>query len=266
MNEYMFHHKNFTINHGNIEKIHWGRSKWDILTNIEINKPKILPYHDVTNINEKIKECFYICCNTEKEVKFTTKLLFIKANGIGSFLSFDNSKNISTLEKSRQSDHLANDTDVYNHHILLDLIELINKNISYNKWINIWKNYQKFIKNFPYYYSFSRISLLYIKFWLKSNMIWDLLNPNSFFMFIKKEHKKIEKHFIPEIIIQKELKTLNNIKQNNIILHEINYLNLFFDQKPTGTILDNYMDEIRLYTERNINLINNYESFYGKLL
>jgi hypothetical protein len=42
----------------------------------------------------------------------------------------------------------------------------------------------------------------------------------------------------------------------------INYYDLFFDNKETCTIFDNHIEEIQVYHEKNLDLINDFKSFY----
>ena len=146
--------------------------------------------------------------------------------------------------------------------------------MSYQEWINLWKKFCIFSKKFPYSHPLSRSNLYYIDSWIKDNMLWDLFDEHKYLNFIK-DNKDFH---IKDLMIrdnqivtpQTELQKLEEVrelkKKNGILLYEINYKDLFLDFKPTNTVLDHYIDEIKAYTAHNVKLINEYEDFYGKIL
>jgi hypothetical protein len=298
-NEYFHSQYLMTDINGPIKELIWDNKKWKILSGTERNDPIITHEHELINdqlgvvkrfkvykessgkigINpekfaEKITEGFFIYCDDQKILDFLTKLIYIKVNGYRPIISYDDLTSISSVSKSLESMKIQTITNGGKNNRPRDIIIKANSKMSYKEWINLWKQFSIFTKIFPYSHPLSRFNLNYVDFWLQDNMSWDLFDKNKYLKFLN-DRKDFH---IKDLMIRNgetvtphtELQKLDEVrklkKQNNMILHEINYSDLFFDLKPTGTTLDNYMNEIKEYTDRNMKLIEGYESFYGKIL
>ena len=289
-NEY-FHSPHLDMNpSGNIKQPFWNGNKWITISAYEKNNPIIMHEHEwwvdqsrmvrkfdlykqssgriginPEKFGKNITEGFFIFCDEKKVLDFILKLIYIKVNGIRPSIVYDEKCNSSTAQQTIQGLNLRVLTSLGKGNDVRFTIELVNTKISYKIWIEIWKKYCIFIKQFPYTHSFSYFSMKYIAEWLEKNMSWDLYNPDIFLYYLE-----IHKETVLSISLEYEQNKLRQVKElqkkNNMILHEINYRDLFLDFKPTGTILDNYMGEIKQYTDRNIKMVAEYEAFYGKIL
>ena len=294
-NEY-FHSPHLDMNvTGSIRQPFWNGKKWIIISSDQKNNPIIMHEHewwdDKSGIVKKfnlykqssgkvgvnpekfsknITEGFFIFCNEKEELNFVLKLIHIKVNGFRPLIVYDEKNNCSTAQQSINGLNLRALTSLGKGNDARFTIELAEKKMPYKKWIYFWKKYCIFIKQFPYMHTFSYFSMNYITQWLENNMSWDLYNPDIFLYYLEIHRENVKKINFNSVSLQSEQNKLEEVrklqKENNMILHEINYKDLFFDLKPTGTILDNYMDEIKEYTDRNMRLIEGYESFYGKIL
>ena len=294
-NEYFHREYLISDSNGPIKEIFWGNSKWNIVSGKEITNPIITHEHELINddfgmvkrfniykqssgrigispeeYSKNINESFFIFCNDKKTLDFLKKLIHIKSNGYRSIIAYSELDNSVTFEKSFNSLKLQAVTNGGKLSKPNNIITLANEQMNYKEWINVWKKFNIFLKEFPYAYSFSRFNLNYLGIWLQNNRSWDLFNKEIYLSFMKNNNCHVKNNMNANITLETELKKLFEIrdlqKQTKMILHEINYKDLFLDFKSTNTILDNYMDEIKAYTERNIRLADDYESFYGKIL
>jgi hypothetical protein len=220
--------------------------------------------------SKNITEGFFIFCDEKKVLDFILKLIHIKVNGVRPLIVYDEKNNSSTAQQTIQALNLRALTSLGKGNDARFTIELANTKIFYKTWMEIWKKYCIFIKQFPYIHSFSYFSMNYITEWLEKDMSWDLYNPDIFLYYLEVHRENVKKINFNSISLEYEQNKLKQVrelqKRNNMILHKINYKDLFLNFKPTNTILDNYMSEIKEYTDRNIRLVAEYESFYGKIL
>jgi hypothetical protein len=66
--------------------------------------------------------------------------------------------------------------------------------------------------------------------------------------------------------IKLEIENLEQFKQSNPNIKEISYKDLFLDQIETGTVFDNFKNEIAEYTKRNLQLVETIENYFGEIL
>jgi hypothetical protein len=298
-NEYFHSQYLVADTNGPIKELIWDNNKWKILSGTEISNPIIVHEHELINdhlgvvkrfqaykkssgkigINpeefvENITEGFFIFGDDQETLNFLTKLIYIKVNGYRPIISYNDLTGISSITKSLESLKIQTITNGGKNNKPRDLILKANNKMSYQEWINLWKKFCIFSKKFPYSHPLSRSNLYYIDSWIKDNMLWDLFDEHKYLNFIK-DNKDFH---IKDLMVrdnqivtpQTELQKLEEVrelkKKNGILLYEINYKDLFLDFKPTNTVLDHYIDEIKAYTAHNVKLINEYEDFYGKIL
>ena len=284
-NEY-FHSPHLTIaKNGKIKTPFWHNNKWKIISTEE-NESKILMHEhewcydpgvnrfkfykqssgkvgiDVDKFLNIINEGYYIFTNDQKTDDFIKKLIYIKSNYSRPPIIFDD--NSSILQKNIDALNLRLFTVAcLNSSRTIDTMKIINKVMGIKEWLKIWQKYCIFLKQFPYIAPMSPFSQYHIIKWVTEKKKWNLCDENIFLLNLEL-YKKSNINQLDKSENLEKIKELQ--KKTNMILYEINYKDLFFDLKPTGTILDNYMNEIRTYTERNRKLIDDYESFYGKIL
>lgn len=227
---------------------------------------------DPEKFTQSIKECYFIYCDEKEELDFACKLISIKINGARPLIVYDDETNSSTGEKSVSAAKLSVITSLGKSREVLSMLNAVQEKIPYKDWINIWREYCIFIQQFPYFYPFSYNSVGYIIHWLHENMSWDLCNADIFLWYLEECTENLRTVNFKQDLFKsgtekKQLEKARQLqKENGMILHEIKYSDLFFHQKPTGTVLDNYLDDIKAYTEKNIKIIQEYENFYGKIL
>jgi hypothetical protein len=294
-NEYFHSSYLLSDDKGEVKHPFWINNKWKILNSKKIKNLKLVHDHDwfddgsgmvrkfrlynITNgkvgidsneFNEKITEGFFIFCNNMKDIEFIFKLYIIKMCGQRPLIVYNNKNNISTASETYESIYLRMISSSGNCNDIQNTMYDVNKKLSYIEWIQIWRKYCNFIKKFPFIHVLSQLNMHYISTWLDANKKFNLFDENNFLTHYELYKINFKNNYFKNINLDNEQIKLNQVrklqKQNNMILHEINYKDLFLDFKPTGTVLDNYMDEIKEYTTRNMKLIEDYESFYGKIL
>jgi hypothetical protein len=289
-NEYF--HSPYIIhnNLGYIKQPFWNGKNWDIIPSVQIENPIIMHEHewindgtglvngfkiyDQTNgkiglksnwINYIVKG-FFIYCDKQNEIDFVQKMLHIKVNGSRPLIVYDEKTESSTAEYSFEAQKLRLIGSLGKGFDLRNMIDYAMTKMTYKEWIYMWKQFCIFVNQFPYMVPFSFHNIIYFHDWLNDDMKWDLFNSDIFLLHLEIWKKKNKNLFNLEY----EKNKLNEIEKfknrYGMQLYKINYSDLFFYQKPTGTVLDNYMDEIKKYSERNMKLLCDYESFYGKIL
>lgn len=290
-NEY-FHNAHLDQNkNGRIEQSFWDKNKWVTISGNPKENSIIMQEHDIEHgkkfrqfrksngrvgldpkkFIQSMNECYFIYCDEKKELDFIQKLIFIKSKGYRPIIVYDNETNISSEQMSKSAVNLRMITSLVGGNMPPMLINKVQEKISYKDWINIWKEYCTFIQQFPYSFPLSYDNLNYIFYWLEENMSWNLYDTNMYMSYIQEcmkvaSGRKYTEFFDIELEKSKLVRARQIQKENGMILHEIKYSDLFFDQKSTDTILDSYLDDIKAYTKKNIKVIQEYENFYGEII
>jgi hypothetical protein len=202
---------------------------------------------------EKIIQGYYITTKTPEEYNFIAKMIFIKK-----FLG--NRPNIMFDKKysNFSSDSISK---------ILFLSPLGNLEIGYNYDLDItrWIEFVNFLQKIPYSYPLSGLNYNYF---VEYNTGKFKLNIDTYLIYYEqfkdnwlKSWNNTELKFI-----KLEIKNLEQFKQANPNIKEISYKDLFLDQIETGTVFDNFKNEIAEYTKRNFQLVETIENYFGKIL
>ena len=193
-------------------------------------------------------EGYYITTKTPEEYNFIAKLIFIKKFlGDRPNILFD--EEYSNLSKSNLF--------IINR---LGPCKSINKTLNAN--IHKWIEFVRFLnKEIPYCYPLSDLNLNYFA---KCNTF----NNDSYLIYYEQFKANWLKTWTEIELknIKTEIKNLEQFKQANPNIKEISYKDLFLDQIETGTVFDNFKNEIAEYTKRNLQLIEKVENFFGDIL
>lgn len=251
---------------GKIIQPFWNGNQWDFIFADPVNT-KILHEHSWRRIPEFTTEVYYVYCDKPEEFTFLKKLICIKRNGIKPFITFTDNYSSLDLEDLGQLGSISKNSSIK----LKNLLNLSTNKLTYKQWITVWKNFCRFINNFPYLIPLSIDCISYLTIWLNEDMSWDLYDRDMFLIFHKNQHNEnLIRINLNNVNVDTEIQELKQArkycKDNNIILNEINYSDLFFNKKKTNTILDYYEKDIKEYTESNLLTIKNYEDIYGELL
>ena len=259
----------------------WESNKWSIEKSINIPEtsiPKVVPWHSViynyknpqfSQFKKKgarygispefalknMKEIFFIYADNSKDMKFTFNLNRIKLNcRLGLHKEFK-------------------DTMIFESSNTASLPEIAIEILSYKEFMDIWIKHVDFFKNnFKFCSPYSAICLGYLQNWIRGDMDYDPFTEEHFYKYIQCRHNEYKDLWTivsqnqpkEEIVELKEIRKLK--KEFNFTVHEIKYSDLFFNFKPTGTILDNYMDEIKSYMQLNHRLVKEYYELYGPIV
>ena len=193
-------------------------------------------------------EGYYITTKTPEEYNFIAKLIFIKKFlGDRPNILFD--EEYSNLSKS--------DLFIISR---LSPCKSINKTLNAN--IHKWIEFVRFLnKEIPYCYPLSELNLNYFA---KCNTF----NNDSYLIYYEQFKANWLKTWTEIELknIKTEIKNLEKFKQSNPNIKEIPYKDLFLDQIETGTVFDNFKNEIAEYTKRNFQLVETIENYLGKIL
>ena len=293
LNEY-FHNPDTVIDpNGNIIQPFWNGNTWDILSSREITHEESLNiinhehewFDDGSDVVRKfvqfhqsdgaiglnpltfykdIREGYFIYCDKHSELIFAKKLLDMKQqNGSRPSFLIDN----IITEYDIEVDRLRALSSTGKMWDFFRLIQSINEKMKLTDWINLWERYCMFLEQLPFNNPMSIRNIKYLSSWLLDDMKWELCNVNNYlarYEFID-ENYKLDKVFDSTNELKKLDKARSVAKETGMILHEINYSDFFFDQKDTGTVLDCYKKEVAEYTAKNIEILDQYEQFYGLL-
>jgi hypothetical protein len=192
-------------------------------------------------------EGYYITTKTPEEYNFIAKLIFIKKFlGDRPNILFD--EEYSNLSKS--------DLFIISR---LGPCKSINKTLNAN--IHKWIEFVRFLnKEIPYCYPLSELNLNYFA---KCNTF----NNDSYLIYYEQFKANWLKDWINRElkVIKIEIENLEKFKQSNPNIKEISYKDLLLDQIETGTVFDNFKNEIAEYTKRNLQLIEKVENYFGKI-
>jgi hypothetical protein len=223
--------------------------------------------YDYSTFVESIKEGYYITNHTEEELNFLKKLIFIKKEfGDRPNVMYD--ENYSTISNNSEWSYgMKNLSSVTTSHY----VELMKKTISRNiDTMFILDNWVKFVnlllkENIPFCHPLSNYSKIYFDKFLNGEFkqVDDI---DQYLMYYEKFKSEVpgwwytSKNFKAE-----EVWKVNEVLKRNPDVKVISYKDLILDPVDTGTIFDTYREEIRLYTERNKNLISRFEKYWGKI-
>ena len=191
---------------------------------------------------------YYVTTKSPEEYNFIAKLIFIKKSlGDRPNILFD--EEYSNLSKS----------DLFTIS-RLSPCKSIDKTLNAN--IHKWIEFVRFLnKEIPYCYPLSELNLNYFA---KCNTF----NNDSYLIYYEQFKANWFKTWTEIELknIKTEIKNLEKFKQSNPNIKEISYKDLFLDQIETGTVFDNFKNEIAEYTKRNFQLVETIENFFGKIL
>jgi hypothetical protein len=194
-------------------------------------------------------EGYYITTKTPEEYNFIAKLIFIKKFlGNRPNILFDeeysnfSKRSLFTISRLSPCKLTLNKSFSANIHKCIEFVRFLNKEV-------------------PYSYAFSELNLKYFSTYNSFNidsylLHYDQFKDNWLKDWINRELK----------VIKIEIENLEKFKQFNPNIKEISYKDLLLDQIETGTVFDNFKNEIAEYTKRNFQLVETIENFFGKIL
>ena len=210
-------------------------------------------YVSVAGREHQVVVGYYITTKTPEEYNFITKMIFIKK-----FLG--NRPNIMFDKKysNFSSDSISK---------ILFLSPLGNLEIGYNYDLDItrWIEFVNFLQKIPYSYPLSGLNYNYF---VEYNTGKFKLNIDTYLIYYEQFKDNWLKSWNNNELkfIKLEIKNLEQFKQANPNIKEISYKDLFLDQIETGTVFDNFKNEIAEYTKRNFQLVETIENYFGKIL
>tara|TARA_R110000868_G_scaffold140545_2_gene356288 strand:- start:3676 stop:4572 length:897 start_codon:yes stop_codon:yes gene_type:complete len=189
---------------------------------------------------------YYVTVETNEEINIVSKLIFIKKHlGVRPLVLFSqNESSFNNDELQTLKSFLSN-----NKNWLLDS-NFYSNDLIYN--ISQWSVYVEFFKQIPHSYAFSSLNFSYfINNYKKEPSMVSYLSYYEYYKNTDMEKYKREELF--DIDISPTLK-------------RISYKSLFLDCDNTNSVFDNFKDEIKEYTKRNLELVENIENFFGEIV
>lgn len=213
---------------------------------------------------ENIIQGYYITLETQEEINFVTKLIYIKKYfGDRPELMYD--KDISSISHPDEYDVIVKLSPIGTAQTQFNPYMLKLETVSTSEMLTLWEKYITFLKeNVPLYYPLSDFNLYYFSQYFIEK--YSLFNIDCYLTYYERfKRSKLKKHYVPNHMLREETK-IKKIKSKDVNFKVIAYKDMFLDLLNTDTPFDNFKPEIKEYTKRNLQLIEMFENFYGEIL
>lgn len=293
-NEYFINSELIVKENGSIESPFWSGTGWDFIRcelrkdneyqqrvvhehewidegdeyirRFNVNKMDPTLGVDPDKIIKDTLEGFWVSCTTKEETDFVKKVFIVKRY-FGSRPPVIYNQSDSSLNGTREFKIIRSLSSVGNDKEVVKYILLAMSKMNFKEFVDIWKEYFYFLKELPLNYSLSCWNSHYFYQWLQ-NPNFELCDIDnyiiSFQSFIEKELKSCPRllHIDPN----REQHMEKVIRSYGKKINVIRYRDFFLEQKPTGTVLDQYINEVLEYTNKNKKLVKDFENFYDEIL